>query len=102
MGDSGPELVYPSAAQICEVNRRMVKTFGGHFKPPDNLQNEAALHYILAAISSTLMGRDLYVSPKEKAAELAYHIITRHVFLTGTSELRFTFAGSFFAAIRCL
>lgn len=84
MEDAGGEVVYPAVEQICEINRRMVEEFGGLFIPPDNLLNLDALEYILDAVKSSLFGT--YSTLKEKAAAIAYHIISRHVFHDGNKR----------------
>jgi len=62
----------------------MVEGFGGLFIPPNNLLNLDALEYILDAVSSSLFG--MYSTLKEKAAALAYHIISRYVFNDGNKR----------------
>lgn len=86
MEDSGKEVVYPTIEQICEVNRRMIETFGGFFVPPNNFNNLDALAYVLDVIVLPLYGHMSYPSAKEKAAALAYHIISRHVFHDGNKR----------------
>lgn len=61
----------------------MIDSFGGLFISPYNLQNQASLEYILAAVSLPLFGRDRYPTLKEKAAAIASQIILRHVFVDG-------------------
>ncbi len=86
MEDSSSEIAYPTVEQICEVNRRMIKEFGGLFVPPENLNNPGTLEYILAAISSSVYGHNLYHTLKEKAAAIAYQIISRHIFRDGNKR----------------
>lgn len=80
------EIAYPKPEQIYEVNRRMIETYGGRFDLPQNLLNPAALEYVLAAISSSFFSVEPYPTLKDKAAALAYHIITRHVFMDGNKR----------------
>ena len=84
MEDASGVIVYPTLEQICEVNRRMIKEFGGLFIPPNNLLNLDALEYILDMVKSSLF--DTYPTLKEKAAALTYHIISRHVFNDGNKR----------------
>lgn len=86
MDELGDQIVYLTAEQICEVNRRMVGEFGGLFVPPDNLSNPHALEYILAAIESSVYGYNPYPGLKEKAAAIAHGIISRHVFTDGNKR----------------
>lgn len=82
----GRQVVYPTVEQICEVNRRMIDSFGGRFVPPDNFQNRGSLEYIIVAIESPLFGQDIYPTLKQKAAAIAYQIISRHVFIDGNKR----------------
>ncbi len=86
MEDSGREIAYPTVEQVCEVNRRMVEEFGGSFVPPDNVRNLDALEYILGAVRFSIFGRSMYASLKEKAAAIAYPIISRHIFHDGNKR----------------
>jgi len=64
----------------------MCDEFGGLFSEPDNLSNPSGLEYILTVIE---IPEEQYVSLptlKEKAAALAFHIITRHVFYDGNKR----------------
>ncbi len=61
-----------SLAQIIEINRRMLNTFGGLFVETNgNLLNSAPLHYTLEAIQTPIFGQELYPTLIEKAAALA-------------------------------
>ena len=84
MEDLSGEIVYPSVEQICDVNRRMIKEFGGLFIPPDNLLNVNALEYILDTIKGSLFVS--YPTLKEKVAAISYYIISRHVFHDGNKR----------------
>lgn len=95
MENFGREITYPTVEQICEVNRRMVKEFGGFFFPPHNLHNLGALEYILAAIKFSVYQIDIYPSLKEKSAAIAHHIISRHVFHDGNKRTATSIAWEF-------
>ena len=88
MEDYGKEIVYPTIEQICEVNRRMIEEeeFGGLFVEPNNSANLNALEYILDTIQFSIYGITIYPSLKEKAAAIAHHIISRHVFYDGNKR----------------
>jgi len=86
MEDAGGKVIYPTARQVCEVNRRMVEEFGGSFVPPNNVRNLDALEYILGAVRFSIFGRSMYASLKEKAAAIAHHIISRHIFHDGNKR----------------
>jgi len=98
MESLGGEIAYPTLEQICEVNRRMIQTYGGSFDPPYNLRNAESLEYILVAISSSVFSVELYPALKDKAAALAFHIITRHVFHDGNKRTGSQIAWEFLRA----
>jgi death-on-curing protein len=87
MEDFGKDVVYPTADQIADTNRRMIKEFGGLFVPPDNLFNAGPLNYVLEVIRDdpdpACTG---HFALKEKAARLGYHIISHHVFNDGNKR----------------
>ena len=60
--------------------------FGGLFVEPNNLANLNALEYILDTIQFSIYGITIYPSLKEKAAAIAHHIISRHVFYDGNKR----------------
>lgn len=75
------------SADVVEINRRMIQTFGGiFFKGDDNLANPGSLEYILEAIQGSLFGYDPYPTLLEKAAALAWRIIAGHVFHDGNKR----------------
>ena len=86
MEEFGNEVVYPTLKQICQVNRQMIDKFGGLFIPPYNLANTNALEYILQIVTLSAFGQFTYSTLEEKATALAYHIITRHVFMDGNKR----------------
>jgi death-on-curing protein len=84
MEEFGTEIAYPTIDQICEINRRMIQESYGLFVPPDNLLNRNSLEYILTTVEFPFY--DMYTTPKEKAAAIAYSIITRHIFNDGNKR----------------
>ena len=86
MEEPSPEIAYPTIEQVIDVNRRMIKTSGGSFAPPENLRNRNSLEYILDAINRPILGEYLFLSLKEKAAALAYETISSHVFFDGNKR----------------
>jgi death-on-curing protein len=65
----------------------MILRYGGFFAEGDNnLANPGALDYVLTAIRGSFFGHVPYPSLLEKAAALAWHIITRHVFHDGNKR----------------
>jgi len=86
MADSGRQIAYPSVEQICEINKRMIDEYDGLFVGADNIHADGSLEYVLDAIELPMYGQDRYPTLTEKAAALAYHIITRHVFHDGNKR----------------
>ena len=95
MEDAGGKVIYPTARQVCEVNRRMIEEFGGSFVPPNNVRNLDALEYILGSVRFSIFGRIMYASLKEKAAAIAHHIISRHIFHDGNKRTAIHIAWEF-------
>lgn len=83
MEKASGEIVYPTITQIIDVNERMIDEFGGTYIPPNNCRNRNSLEYILDAIKTSVYGRELFPTLKEKAGALAYEIIASHVFFDG-------------------
>ena len=83
MEEFGREVAYPTIEQVIDTNRRMIQAFGGSFTPPDNCRYRQSLEYILDAIKLRIYDRELFPTLKEKAAALAYEIISTHVFIDG-------------------
>jgi death-on-curing protein len=76
-----------SLAEVIEVNRRMISVFGGIFFDGDsNQRNPGSLQHLIEAIQFPLFGYDAYPSVAEKAAALAWRIITTHVFHDGNKR----------------
>jgi len=73
----------------------MIDEFGGLFIPPNNILHPGALDYIVELIRSTVFGRTLHLSLKEKATAITYYIITRHVFQDGNKRTALHMAWEF-------
>ncbi len=74
-------------AEIIEINRRMIQKFGGvFFSGNENLINPGSLEYLIHAINGNLFDFDPYPTVVEKAARLAWRIITGHVFVDGNKR----------------
>ncbi|MBI4308156.1 MAG: type II toxin-antitoxin system death-on-curing family toxin [Chloroflexi bacterium] len=67
-------------ADICSINTDIIASFGGWQPTIPNLRAGASLDYILAVIGSPIHGVDPYPTIVDKAAALAWYIITRHPF----------------------
>lgn len=74
-------------AQIIQINRQMIHTFGGIFFEADqNLLKRGSLEYALEEIDAVLFGEELHPNLFEKAATLIYKIIIGHVFHDGNKR----------------
>jgi death-on-curing protein len=74
-------------SEIVEINRRMIKSFGGVFFEGDhNLANRGSLEFVLAEIQGTLFGKELHPSIVEKAAAIGWRIIAGHIFHDGNKR----------------
>jgi death on curing protein len=77
----------PSIADIIEINRQMIREFGGiYFEADRNLRNPGPLEHVLEAVQGSLFGKELYPSLSEKAAAICWRIITAHVFHDGNKR----------------
>jgi death-on-curing protein len=76
----------------------MIEAVGGSFTPPDNGRNRRSLEYILDAIRFRIYDRELFPTLKEKAAALAYEIISAHVFIDGCKRTGVWIAYEFLVA----
>lgn len=81
MGKTGIPLVFPTRANIVELNLRHINETGGEYLGVDNLRNSNSLEWVLDAIQYPLFDR--YPTIEEKAATLTWIIITDHVFFDG-------------------
>ena len=80
-------MIYLTLDDICHINRGMIQAFGGtYIEANRNLHNVGSLYYILDAIQYSLMGIDLCPTLIDKAAALAWSIITRHIFYDGNKR----------------
>ena len=86
-GETLDPIKFLEIEDVIEINRRMVLTYGGFFvEGDDNLANPGSLKYILEAVQGSFFGHDPYPSLIEKAAVLAWQIITVHVFHDGNKR----------------
>jgi len=73
--------------EVIEINRRMIKEFGGiFFAGNDNLLNPGALDFLIVTIDGRLLNFDPYPTIFEKAALLAWRIIKGHIFIDGNKR----------------
>ena len=74
-------------SDIVEINRRMIKHFGGSFyEGDDNLLNPGSLEHVLEEIQGSLFGKEPFPSLFEKAAAICCRIIRNHVFHDGNKR----------------
>ncbi len=83
----GGTLQVLTASDIVEINRRMIAEFGGIFFEGDrNLANPGSLEHVIEEIQGSLFGHDPYPTLVEKAAAIAWRIMTNHVFHDGNKR----------------
>jgi death on curing protein len=76
-----------TVSEIIEINRRMIKSFGGIFFEGDrNLTNPGSLEFVLAEIQGALFGQEPHPSIIEKAAAIGWRIIAGHIFHDGNKR----------------
>lgn len=77
---------YLQFSEIVLINRRMISEWGGYSESEDNLLNPGSLEYVLDAIQGSLFGQDRYPTLIDKAAAVAWYVITGHVFHNGNKR----------------
>ncbi len=76
-----------SFSDIVEINRRLIRRSGGHFREEvDNLLNPGSLEYVLHTIQGSFLGHDPYPTLFSKAAAIAWFVIDGHVFYDGNKR----------------
>ena len=84
MGGAGKTLTLD---EIIAINYRQIERFGGlYLEGNDNLLNPGTLESVLAACQGPLFGVDRYPTVVDKAAAIAWFIITGHVFHDGNKR----------------
>ena len=79
-------MIFPSKQLIIDLNRDLIKNYGGYFEGEDNLENPSSLDWVLEAIQYPIFGYDKYPSISKKAAVLGWIINTGHVFYDGNKR----------------
>lgn len=79
-------MIFPTRDIIIRHNRLVITETIGFFSPPDNLLHPASLEWVLEVIQYPLFGINRYPSLVEKAAIIAWTIITKHVFFDGNKR----------------
>lgn len=74
-------------SEIVQINRRMIQQFGGiFFSGNENIHNSGSLDYLIGTIEGSVLDFDPYPTIIEKAALLAWRIITGHIFIDGNKR----------------
>ena len=81
---------FSTLEEIRDINRRHIIENGGKYVGPDNALNWGSLEWVLDAVRYPLFGIDHYPTLEEKAAILAWTIITGHVFVDGNKRTGMT------------
>jgi death-on-curing protein len=74
---------YLTLGEVLWLHRRVVESSGGS----PGVRDLGALESVLAQPRATFGGQDLYSSVLEKAAALAFSLITNHAFLDGNKRV---------------
>lgn len=90
MAETRQPLRYPTRDQIVELNRSHALASNTFHDGGNNLANESTLEWVLDSIQHSLFNQDIFPSIAEKAAALAWHIVTGHVFLDGNKRTGFS------------
>lgn len=86
MGRIGKTIKFLTLEEVVEINRQLVLTYGGLYTEGDkNLANSGSLEYNLMMIQSSFC-YTLYPTLIEKAAVLAWRIISGHIFHDGNKR----------------
>jgi death-on-curing protein len=78
--DTGGSIKFLRQEDICRINADLIASFGGWQVRYPNLRPNSDLEYLLDSIRDPVYGIDLYPSVIDKAAAIAWHLITRHPF----------------------
>ena len=90
MGKNGQRLnYYPTVEDIANLNRKLILQTGGNADGAGRFHNANSLEWVLGAIQYSLFDVDRHPTISEKAALLAWVIITRHVFIDGNKRTGF-------------
>lgn len=76
------DFIYLDKETIIDLNYKTINTHGGTFSPPDNVNNNESLEYLI----ETIKNDDYYPSLFDKAALYAFNISTRHIFYDGNKR----------------
>jgi death on curing protein len=86
MGQDGFTLAYPTIEDIARLNHKTIYLTGGNADGAGRFINENSLSWVLEAIQYPLFDVDRFPTISEKAAALAWTIISRHVFIDGNKR----------------
>jgi death-on-curing protein len=78
--DSGKPVVFPSVDDICSINADIITSFGGWLVANPNLRPGFDLQCLLGTLQYPVIGFDPYPTLVDKAAFIAWYILTRHPF----------------------
>ncbi len=98
MAAPGQSVKIPTATQVVQWNRLLIDKYTGLFVPPDNLLSPDSLNWVLEAIEGPVFGYQPYPTIYQKAAIVAWVIITGHVFHDGNKRTGMFAAGQILQA----
>jgi death on curing protein len=88
----------PTVAQVVRWNRLLIDKYTGSFVEPDNLLFPDSLSWVLEAVEYPVFGCHPYSTIYQKAAIIAWIIITGHVFHDGNKRTGLFAAGQILQA----
>lgn len=86
MGETSQSLIFPTKANIVQLNVAHLNRSGGNVSGAGKMINENSLDWVLDAIQNPIFGKDQYPTISQKAAVLAWTIINNHVFIDGNKR----------------
>lgn len=87
MDTSGNSVIlYPSCAQVLEMNKQLIDLKGGTYSPPFNLHSPGSVDLILDTIQEEIFNIEMYPGLYKKVAILIWKIIVGHIFTDGNKR----------------
>lgn len=102
MAPAGKSIIVPTFENIVELNKNLITRYGGYFNDPHNLRSPGSLEWLIGALQALILNQEMYPTIAQKAAIIAWTIITGHVFWDGCKRtgmftaIRFLTANGYF------
>lgn len=79
-------MIFPNLDQIIDLNKELIRRYGGFHNGLDNLKNPGSLKWVLDAIQYPLFDSYIYPNFIDKVAILTWTINEGHVFNDGNKR----------------